>query len=100
MFVFPDLANHAAPRVWSWMKENWTTLDKKFGSGLGLLRSYVAMIVRALGEKEHLEDVEGFFEGIDTEAYRQKLEQGLDSLKAKIEWVQRDREDVKEWLFE
>jgi len=81
------------------MKENWAVLDKRFGSGLGLLRSYVAMVVRALGKKEHLVDVERFFEELDTEAYRQKLEQGLDALKAKIEWVQRDRADVEDWLF-
>lgn len=43
-------------------------------------------------------DAEQFFRDKDTSPYRQWLDQGLEAVRASAKWLERDEDDVKEWL--
>lgn len=54
----------------------------------------------SLSTKSDAEDVERFFKDKDTTAFGQPLSQGLDSVRSKAAWLERDAGDVEKWLHE
>ena len=73
---------------------------KMVGDAMLGFRSIVNLTLAGLGTREQYNDVKSFFEGKDTESYNTYLAQGLDTILAKAVWVERDRDDVGQWLKE
>ncbi len=67
---------------------------------MGMVGLIPVVATRNLGTKEDLKDVLDFFKGKDTTKYDQKLAQSVDGIKANIAWLERDEQDVREWLME
>jgi aminopeptidase 2 len=44
--------------------------------------------------------VEAFFREKDTKSFDQALQQGLDAIRASAKWLERDSNDVEQWLRE
>ncbi|KAK5991684.1 YscII [Cladobotryum mycophilum] len=74
--------------LFGWMVENWELLYKKcplhYRSGFTT--------------QEQLDKVEKFFTEKDTNGYEMSLAQSKDSIRSKISWVERDRDDVASWV--
>ena len=85
---------------WKWMCENWGTIVKKLPPSLTMLSSVVSICLSRFCESQQLKDVESFFEGKDTKGFQRSLDQSLDSIRAHISWLDRDRKDVLNWLEE
>ncbi|KAF7591170.1 Aminopeptidase 2 mitochondrial [Aspergillus hancockii] len=83
---------------WAWMKDNWDALYKRLPPGLGMLGTVVQLSTSSFCTEAQLKDVEGFFKEKDTKGFDRAVEQSLDAIRAKINWVQRDRADVESWL--
>lgn len=81
-----------------WLTENWDAVYAKLPPGLSMLGSMVSICTNGFSSQEGLDRVQKFFEGKDTKGYDQALAQSCDSVRAKISWVGRDREDVKKWV--
>ncbi|KAL2122906.1 hypothetical protein VTJ04DRAFT_3361 [Mycothermus thermophilus] len=86
--------------LFAWMKENWDDLVKRFPPALSMLGSLVTIFTSSFTKREQIAEVEKFFEGKSTNGFDQSLAQSLDSIRSKISWVERDKEDVKKWLEE
>ncbi|GIJ82175.1 aminopeptidase 2 mitochondrial [Aspergillus pseudoviridinutans] len=83
---------------WNWMKTNWDALYKRLPPGLGMLGTVVQLCTASFCTEEQLKDVQAFFENKDTKGYDRAVEQSLDAIRAKVQWLKRDRADVESWL--
>ncbi|EPS37099.1 hypothetical protein H072_9309 [Dactylellina haptotyla CBS 200.50] len=84
--------------LWSWAKENWDKLEQKLPPGLGMLGSIVQIVTSSFTTEEQIADVKAFFDKRSTKGFDKGLAQALDAVSAKAKWLERDREDVAEWL--
>ncbi|KAF2435026.1 hypothetical protein EJ08DRAFT_645952 [Tothia fuscella] len=86
--------------LWKWMTENWDALEKKLPPGLTMLGSVVTICTSSFTSEKQIGEVEAFFREKSTKGFNQSLAQSLDSIKAKGQWIGRDRGDVEGWLRE
>lgn len=63
-----------------------------------MLGTIVTMCVSNFTTQAQADEVRAFFKGRETVGFDRALAQSLDSVQAKIAWVERDTKDVKEWL--
>ena len=84
--------------LFQWMLDNWDELYKRLPPGLSMLGSMVTIMTSSFTKPEQLERVEKFFKEKDNKGYDQSLAQSMDAIRSKMAWVERDGEDVKEWL--
>ncbi|KAE8163654.1 peptidase family M1-domain-containing protein [Aspergillus tamarii] len=94
------LRNHTAgiEARWAWMKNNWDALYKRLPPGLGMLGTVVQLTTSSFCTESQLKEVEDFFKDKDTKGFDRAVEQSLDAIRAKINWINRDRADVESWL--
>ena len=85
---------------WAWMKDNWERLVKKMPPSFTLLGSVVTMGTSGFTHEDQLKDVEAFFKERSTKGFDRNLAQSIDSIRAKIQTINRDGKDVEEWLKE
>lgn len=84
--------------VFTWMTENWDELVRKLPPELNLLDSVVSICTSAFSSLEDLDRVQKFFEGRNTRGFDQTLAQSCDAIKAKAAWLNRDRQDLRDWV--
>lgn len=87
-------------RRWEWMCKNWDTLVEKLPPSMTMLSSVVSICVAGFTKDEHMRRVEEFFADKDKKGFDRSLQQSLDSIRAKANWLQRDEDDVLGWLKE
>jgi aminopeptidase 2 len=88
------------PHFWEWTKRNISAIETKAGSSLGMIGGVISTTMRGFTSQEKLDDVDSFFAMRDTRNYDRALAQVKEAMLSKIEWVGRDRKDVKTWLGE
>ncbi|GKT97991.1 aminopeptidase [Fusarium langsethiae] len=86
--------------LWEWVKENWDVLTKRLPPGMSLLGDMVAISTSSFTHGDQIDDVKSFFEQKGSKGFELELAQSLDSMKAKQNWLARDKEDVKQWLVQ
>lgn len=84
--------------IWSWMKENWDLLKKKMPPSFTLLGSVISIATSGFTHKDQLQDVEQFFKDKEQKGFDRNLAQSIDSIRAKMGWLERDGKDVEQWL--
>lgn len=87
-----------AEAAWSWLTDNWTEINKVCPPGLTMLGSLVKLCTMEFSTKEQLDRIQAFFADKNKTGYKMALEQSLDSIRAKIGWLERDRDDVEQFL--
>ncbi|CAG1976831.1 unnamed protein product [Fusarium graminearum] len=86
--------------LWGWVKENWDVLTKRLPPGMSLLGDMVAISTSSFTHADQIDDVKSFFEQKGSKGFELELAQSLDSMKARQNWLARDKEDVKQWLIQ
>ncbi|KAI9751636.1 MAG: hypothetical protein M4579_005983 [Chaenotheca gracillima] len=84
--------------LWAWLQENWDTLQKKLPPSLSMFSSVVQICTSSFTTQEQLAELNKFFGSRSTKGFDQGLAQSLDSIKAKISWLDRDSGDVEGWI--
>jgi aminopeptidase 2 len=84
--------------LWDWMKKNWGALYERLPPGLSMLSTVVSLCTSSFTHRDQMADVEAFFKQKNTKGFDQSLAQSLDAIRAKSQWLERDRDDLKEWL--
>jgi aminopeptidase 2 len=64
------------------------------------MSSVISIATSTFTQREHIKDIEAFFEGKSTKGFDMSLSQSIDSISAKAAWIERDSGDVKAWLKE
>ncbi|KAI1621361.1 aminopeptidase [Exophiala viscosa] len=85
---------------WEWMTSNWDELVEKLPPSMTMLSSVVSICAAGFTSEKQLSKVEQFFADKDKKGYDRSLQQSMDSIKAKANWLERDGEDVLGWLKE
>ncbi|PNP55420.1 hypothetical protein THARTR1_04250 [Trichoderma harzianum] len=84
--------------LFTWMTENWDELYKRHPPTLPMLSSMVSLLTSGFTTSEQLARVEKFFSGKNNNGYDQSLAQSKDAIRSKISWLERDRQDVADWV--
>lgn len=84
--------------AWQWLTSNWEEILRVCPPGLTMLGTLVKLSVAEFTTEKHMQMVEDFFKDKDKTGYKMALEQSLDSIRAKLGWITRDREDVELFL--
>ncbi|KAK9460950.1 peptidase family M1-domain-containing protein [Lipomyces oligophaga] len=84
--------------LWSWLELHWDEVEKLLPPGLSMLSSVVSLATGGFCKQEDVDTVEAFFAKRNTKGYDKGLAQSLESVRSKIQWVERDGEVVKKWL--
>lgn len=63
-----------------------------------MLANIVQITTSGFTSLEAVGDIERFFSDKSTKGFDQGLAQSIDGVKAKAAWLDRDKEDVTEWL--
>lgn len=104
---------------WAWLKKNWDTIYVRLPPALEMLSVVVQLSTSSFCTEDQLKDVSNFFDVQSTkvrllsvfflchssltfvlQGYDRTLEQSLDTIRAKTNWLLRDNEDVESWLKE
>ncbi|KAK5461232.1 Aminopeptidase 2 mitochondrial [Exophiala xenobiotica] len=85
---------------WEWMCKNWDELVEKLPPSMSMLSSVVSICVGGFSSEKQLDLVETFFADKDKKGFDRSLQQSLDAIRAKANWLKRDSEDVLGWLKE
>ncbi|KAL3422673.1 aminopeptidase 2 [Phlyctema vagabunda] len=99
--ILKSVASHRAgiEALWHWLRTDLEKIKKIFGeSGIGSTGRMVTVCMMSLATRKQWEEVKTFFQGTDTKAFDSYLAQSLDTILAKATWVERDSEDMKQWL--
>jgi aminopeptidase 2 len=83
---------------WEWLQENWEILQKKLPAELSMLSSVVQICTSSFTSQSSIDEINAFFKDKSTKGFDQGLAQSLEAINAKSLWIERDREDVKEWV--
>lgn len=87
-------------RRWKWMTENWNTLVERLPPSMTMLSSVVSICCAGFTKQEQLDKLQAFFNNKEKKGFDRSLEQSQDSIRSKINWLGRDRDDVKQWIKE
>jgi aminopeptidase 2 len=86
--------------LWKWVKDNWEELERRLPPSLSMLSSVVSIATSTFTHRDHIKDIENFFAKKSTKGFDMSLSQSIEAIGAKASWVERDSEDVKQWLKE
>ncbi|KAF7361545.1 Aminopeptidase 1 [Mycena sanguinolenta] len=81
----------------SFFKENYEAFSKRFATN-SMLKYLVTTCFRGLSTQEAHDDVEAFFKGKDTTRYSMALAQALETIRTRIAYIERSRDDLSSWL--
>ncbi|KEF52620.1 aminopeptidase [Exophiala aquamarina CBS 119918] len=87
-------------RRYEWMEKNWEELVEKLPPSMTMLSSVVSICAAGFTRSDQMAKVEAFFQNKDKKGFDRSLQQSLDSIRAKANWLERDSEDVVSWLKE
>lgn len=99
MYFFISLARNTASRrvLWETVKARFDELTKAFEGNFSLA-SLIKASISMFSQEADAQDVERFFAERNTSKFSMSLAQGLDSVRAQAQWLQRDAADVESWL--
>ena len=80
--------------------DNWAIIVQKLPPGLSMLASVVQIVTNNFCSRKSVEEIELFFKDKNTKGFNQGLAQSLDAVRAKANWVERDGQEVRNWLSE
>jgi puromycin-sensitive aminopeptidase len=84
--------------TWEFVKKNWKKLlDRYERGGLGLMTRLLE-VTAGFTKEEELKDVSAFFKTHRFPGADRTMKQSLEMIKSNIAWLNRDREDIKQWL--
>jgi len=84
--------------LFAWLEQNWEKLIEKIPPSFSMLGSLVSIFTSSFTTQAQLDKVEKFFASKSTTGFEMALAQSLDAIRSKISYLERDREDVKQWL--
>ncbi|KAJ6558360.1 peptidase family M1-domain-containing protein [Mycena capillaripes] len=79
-------------------KDNYDIFSKRFATN-SMLKYLVAASFRSLATQEDHDSTEEFFKDKDTSRYSMALAQALETIRDRIAYIERSRDDLSDWLI-
>ena len=83
--------------AWTFVKENWDELDRRYGKG-GFAIMRLVSLASGFSSAEREADVTAFFEAHPAPSAARTIEQTRESIRLNTKWLERNREVVGDWL--
>ncbi|KAF7328714.1 Aminopeptidase 1 [Mycena venus] len=91
-------ANPLARRILvEFFQDNYDHFSKRFATN-SMLKYLVLTCFRGLSTQEAHDDAQEFFKNKDTTRYSMALAQSLETIRARITYIERSRDDLSDWL--
>ncbi|KAF9429405.1 Aminopeptidase 2 mitochondrial, partial [Entomortierella beljakovae] len=102
IYFFGGLSRNTVARhdLWEYIKTNWETLCTRYDGSMAMLGNIVKSGVGRFTNEEMAKDCERFFEGKNVNDISRPIAQSLEVIRSNAKWVNRDTEDVRQWLTE
>ena len=85
--------------VWNYLRNNWDTLLKRFGSNDRRLGTYVSSVCSRFNTKTQLNEMQEFFSTYpESGAGQNARNQALERVQNNIQWLNANEEPVVQWL--
>lgn len=89
---------YARAATWQWLKDNWQWIMKTF-SGSKTYDDFARYSANVLGSKQMLDEYTSFFGPMRSDpALQRAISVGIEELKARVAWRERDEQAVTAWL--
>ncbi|OLY81225.1 Aminopeptidase 1 [Smittium mucronatum] len=96
--VLLSLHRESRKLLWNWYKSNYDTLAERYRASMSSLGILVKICAGEFTTHEMANEVEGFLKKKDSSKFERALDQTLEKIRGKADWVIRDRADVDQWL--
>ena len=83
--------------AWEFVKENWEEFDRRYGRG-GFAIMRLVSITGAFTTLDRAREVEEFFNSHPAPSAERTIQQSLERIRLNDRWLERNRQDVGEWL--
>lgn len=83
--------------AWSFVKNNWTNLNKKYGQGGHFINKLLSPLENHIAIKDII-DIDKFFSKNTTPGAERALEQAKEKIITNASWVKADKLDIERWL--
>jgi len=97
MFVFAGTPVEAKPVMWGLLKENWRTIDERYGKS-GLIANFISNAAGGIPSEEHARDVEAFFKKHPAPYATEKIRQTLEGIRARAKFRARNKTGLAEFF--
>ncbi|KAF7340896.1 Aminopeptidase 1 [Mycena sanguinolenta] len=87
----------ARPLLFPFFQDNYDAFSKRFATSF-MLKSLVSACVRSLSTQEAHDDAQAFFADKDTTRYSMALARALETIRARIAYIERSENDLCDWL--
>ncbi|MBI2055021.1 MAG: M1 family metallopeptidase [Candidatus Sungbacteria bacterium] len=83
--------------AWNFVKANWKKILERHGRGGHVLPNFVK-VAQIFNTKEKAKDVREFFRTHEAPGAIRAVEQTIERIESKADWLSRDRTKIREWL--
>jgi aminopeptidase 2 len=80
------------------LTKHFEDVTKRFSHGIGGLGFFLPIFTRSFSTWKQADELETFFKTKDTTLFTRALRQGLEEIRIKAAWVERDTEGLQGWL--
>ncbi|KAF9949606.1 hypothetical protein BGZ70_001700 [Mortierella alpina] len=84
--------------LWNFMRYHWDILVERHCDDIRFLDYFVLLSIGSFSSIERYREVQEFFANKDTSLYERHLATCLEGIRMHILWLERDRQDVEQWL--
>ncbi|KAJ5072556.1 puromycin-sensitive aminopeptidase-related [Anaeramoeba ignava] len=100
MYAFVGVCRSLKGRdlAWDFLQQNWSKFWDKFGGGLFLLSNFIEAACSSFKSIQKLKEIEDFFQKTKAPSAERTIKQSLENISKNAKWVERDTNDVDEFL--
>jgi puromycin-sensitive aminopeptidase len=99
VFILAWIGVEGREIAWTWLKENWELIVKRFGTGF-ILHSFIRGTVTPQCSNEKADEVEEFFESRTHPSFEATLRRSVEQVRIKARWIDYIKQDQLESLIE
>jgi puromycin-sensitive aminopeptidase len=89
MYVVGGTPIETRRTAWALLKENWQTLDERYGKS-GMIARFIQAAASGIPEEEHARDVEAFFKDHPAPFATERIKQTLEGIRARAKFRRRN----------
>ena len=97
-YVIAELTKHNRKLCWTFIKENWNIIFRRYGKELFMLSDMLSAVLDGFSTEDDLNDIVTFFSNKDIGSGKNTVRQAVHKIKGNILWKRNNYNDFKEWL--
>lgn len=98
--ILGDMSRSLTARnmVWAWARDNWSQLKTYFPDAVGIRNRLAQSATRHLTSRKQLDELKRLMRDEDIRGVESELELSLEYVRGVVNWVERDTDDLRDFL--